>query len=61
MILLVRGQKVMVDSDLANLYGVETGVLNRSVKRNIERFPPDFMFQLTAEETGKFVNLARRL
>ena len=53
MILLLRGQKVMIDSDLASLYGVETGVLNRSVKRNSQRFPDDFMFQLTTEEAGK--------
>ena len=46
----VRGQRVMLDRDLAELYGVETRVLNQAVKRNIERFPEDFMFQLTAEE-----------
>jgi len=46
----IRGQKVMLDFDLARLYQVETRVLNQSVKRNIKRFPPDFMFQLTAEE-----------
>lgn len=49
-ILLVRGQKVMLDQDLALLYGVETKTLNRAVKRNIDRFPPDFMFQLSPEE-----------
>jgi len=49
-IFLIRGQKVMLDADLAELYGVETGALNRAVKRNSERFPDDFMFQLTAEE-----------
>lgn len=49
-ILLLRGQKVMLDSDLAELYGVETKALNRAVKRNIGRFPEDFMFQLTKEE-----------
>jgi len=49
-ILLIRGQKVMLDSDLAALYGVETKALNRAVKRNLERFPDDFMFQLTPEE-----------
>jgi hypothetical protein len=48
-ILLIRGQKVMLDSDLAALYGVETKALNQAVKRNLERFPDDFMFQLTAE------------
>ena len=50
MIRLVRGQQVMLDSDLAFLYGVETRRLNEQVKRNIERFPDDFMFQLTKEE-----------
>ena len=46
----IRGQKVMLDFDLADMYGVETRVLNQSVKRNIERFPEDFMFQLTKGE-----------
>ena len=46
----IRGQKVMLDSDLAGLYEIETGALNRAVKRNIERFPDFFMFQLTNEE-----------
>lgn len=46
----IRGQKVMLDRDLAEMYGVETRVLNQAVKRNIERFPSDFMFQLTDEE-----------
>jgi hypothetical protein len=49
-ILLVRGQKVMLDRDLAVLYGVETRVLNQAVRRNIKRFPPDFMLELTREE-----------
>lgn len=49
-ILLLRGQKVMLDADLAELYGVETKRLNEQVRRNAERFPDDFMFQLTAEE-----------
>jgi phage regulator Rha-like protein len=49
-ILLIRGERVMLDSDLAELYGVETKALNRAVKRNASRFPHDFMFQLTAEE-----------
>ena len=49
-IYLIRGVKVMLDRDLAELYGVETGALNRAVKRNAERFPEDFMFQLTGEE-----------
>ncbi len=50
-IYLIRGQKVMLDSDLSAIYGVETKMLNRAVKRNINRFPTDFMFQLTDEET----------
>jgi hypothetical protein len=49
-ILLLRGQKVMLDADLAALYGVETKMLVRAVKRNINRFPTDFMFQLSKEE-----------
>ena len=50
MIYVIRDQKVMLDSDLADLYGVETRVLNQSVQRNLARFPNDFMFQLTEEE-----------
>lgn len=50
LILLIRGHKVILDSDLADLYAVETGVLNQAVRRNVERFPEDFMFQLTEEE-----------
>ncbi len=46
----LRGQKVMLDRDLAEMYGVETRSLNQEVKRNIDRFPSDFMFQLTNEE-----------
>jgi ORF6N domain len=46
----IRGQKVMLDKDLAELYDVTTGNLNKAVKRNIKRFPDDFMFQLTNEE-----------
>ena len=53
-IFLIRGQKVMLDADLAELYGVETRRLNEQVSRNSERFPEDFMFQFTAEE---FANL----
>ncbi len=49
-ILLIRGHKVMLDKDLAELYGVATKVLNQAVKRNLSRFPDDFMFQLTPEE-----------
>ena len=47
---IIRDQQVMLDADLARLYGVETKVLNQAVKRNIQRFPEDFMFQLTKEE-----------
>ena len=50
LIILVRGQKVMLDQDLATLYGVETRKLVQAVKRNIDRFPEDFMFQLTKDE-----------
>ena len=50
MILNIRGYQIMLDRDLASLYGVETKVLNQAVKRNIERFPDDFRFQLTKEE-----------
>jgi hypothetical protein len=50
----IRGRRVMLDFDLATLYKVETRVLNQSVKRNIERFPEDFMFQLTEQEWKEF-------
>lgn len=50
MIFVIRGLKVMLDSDLAELYGVETKNLNKAVKRNISRFPEDFMFQLDSSE-----------
>ncbi len=49
-IYIIRGNKVILDYDLANLYGVETKRLNEQVKRNIEKFPDDFLFQLTVEE-----------
>jgi uncharacterized membrane-anchored protein YjiN (DUF445 family) len=49
-IYMIRGMKVMLDKDLAEMYGVETRVLNQAVKRNIKRFPEDFMFQLTENE-----------
>ena len=52
-ILLIRGQKVLLDADLAALYGVETKVLVKAVKRNAERFPADFMFQLLPEEVTR--------
>ena len=51
-ILLIRGHKVMLDADLATLYGVGTKALNRAVRRNLERFPEDFMFQLTSDEAA---------
>ena len=60
----IRGQKVMLDSDLAKLYQVETKVLNQAVKRNLKRFPSDFMFQLTTEEVlenrSQFVTASKR-
>lgn len=53
---VVRGQQVMLDSDLARLYGVETRRLNEQVKRNIDRFPPDFMFQMTKDEADNLMS-----
>ena len=50
LIYVIRGKKVMLDFDLAKLYQVKTKALNQAVKRNIKRFPPDFMFQLSPEE-----------
>jgi len=52
---LLRGKKVMLDHDLAELYGVTTGNLNKAVKRNIERFPEDFMFQLSKAELENLI------
>jgi len=52
-IFLIRGHKVMLDNDLAELYGVETRVLNQAVKRNIKRFPSDFLFQLSQAEAAE--------
>jgi phage regulator Rha-like protein len=54
-ILFIRGQRVMIDRDLAELYGVLTKALNQAVKRNIERFPADFMFVLTKKEKSELV------
>jgi hypothetical protein len=54
-ILFIRGQKVILDADLAKLYGVTTKRLNQQVKRNRDRFPEDFMFQLTTEEKAEVV------
>ncbi len=56
LIFLIRGQKVMLDRDLAMLYGVQTGDLNQAVKRNRKRFPEDFMFQLNQEETKNWIS-----
>jgi len=53
LIKVIRGQQVMLDKDLATLYGVDTKTLNQAVKRNIQRFPSDFRFQLTMEECSK--------
>lgn len=60
-ILSIRGQKVMIDTDLAELYGVPTKALNQAVKRNPARFPDDFMFQLTADEKQEVVTNCDRL
>ena len=53
LIKVIRGQQVMLDKDLATLYGVETRTLNQAVKRNIQRLPSDFRFRLTMEECSK--------
>ncbi len=62
-IYFIRGEKIMLDSDLAEMYGVETRVLKQAVRRNIKRFPDDFMFELTKEENdvlrSQFVTLKR--
>lgn len=60
-ILRIRGQKVILDADLAELYGVPTKRLNEQVKRNIERFPPDFMFQLVEREKAEVVAICDHL
>ncbi len=54
-ILMIRGERVLIDADLAELYGVETKVMNQAVRRNIRRFPDDFMFQLTISEKQEVV------
>jgi hypothetical protein len=56
MIFLVRGQRVMLDSDLAKIYGVTTGALNQALKRNLERFPADFAFQVTKDEFAVLIS-----
>jgi len=55
-IYIIRGRKVMLDSDLARIYGVETRVLNQGVKRNLDRFPVDFMFQLSTDEYSNLMS-----
>lgn len=57
-IYIIRGQRVMLDEDLAKIYGVETRILNQAIRRNLDRFPEDFMFQLTKEE---FTNLISQI
>ena len=54
-IFLIRGKKVMLDKDLAKLYGVSTGNLNKAITRNPKRFPDDFMFQLTKDEFDNLI------
>jgi len=60
-ILMIRGHKVMLDRDLAELYGVATKVLNQGIKRHGERFPADFMFQLTKQEKDEVVTICDHL
>ncbi len=60
-IFLIRRHKIMIDRDLARLYGVETKYLNRQVRRNIGRFPEEFMFKLTREEKDELVTICHRL
>ena len=59
-ILMIRGHRVMLDMELAKLYGVDTRNLNKAVSRNIDRFPNDFMFQLTEPETKELVTICDR-
>ncbi len=60
-IFLIRGQRVMLDADLADLYGVPTKALNQAVKRNLDRFPPDFMFLLSEKEKKEVVTICDHL
>lgn len=60
-ILLIRGEKVIIDADLADIYGVTTKALNQAISRNSERFPPDFMFRLTDEEKKKVITICDHL
>ena len=55
-IYIIRGRKVMLDRDLAMLYGVPTMRLNQAIRRNLKRFPPDFMFQLTQDEMKNWIS-----
>lgn len=55
LILTIRGHKVLIDADLASIYDVETRTLNQAVKRNIERFPEDFLFHLNAKEKAEVI------
>ncbi len=59
-IFVIRGKQVMIDRDLADLYGVETKVINQAVKRNVERFPEEFRFQLTKDEMNELVTICDR-
>ena len=61
MIFWIRGQRVMIDHDLSGLYGVQTKYLNRQVRRNLERFPAEFMFQLSRDERDELVTNWHRL
>lgn len=58
-ILLIRGEKVIIDADLAEVYGVTTKALNKAVRRNADRFPSDFMFRLTKKEKQEVVTNVR--
>jgi len=60
-IIRIRGKKVMIDRDLASIYGVTTKRLNEQVKRNLSRFPEDFLFQLTKDEKAEVVAICDRL
>ena len=60
-IILIRGQRVMLDTDLAELYGTTTKILNQAIKRNLDRFPSDFMFQLTRIEKREVVTNCENL
>jgi len=61
LILLIRGQRIMLDADLAMLYGVPTRVLNQAVRRNAKRFPQDFMFKLTQSEKNEVITICDHL